>query len=113
MSVNNVWLAIVIMALITLLTRAFPFIFFHGRKPPDLILFIGKHIPPVVITILVIYCLKDVKLTQAPYGLCEILSVLAVVLLHLWRRNPFLSIFGATVFYMFLLQASPLSCLFN
>jgi branched-subunit amino acid transport protein AzlD len=109
MDVTNVLLSILIMALITLLTRAFPFIFFHTNKPPATILYIGKHIPPVVITILVVYCLKDVCLAAAPYGANELIALLTVVLLHRWRRNPFISIFGATILYMFLVQTATLS----
>ena len=79
--------------------------FFYNKKPPRLVLFVGKYIPPMVITILVIYCLKDIRFAAAPYGANEALAVLAVVALHLWRRNPLISIFGATIFYMFLLQS--------
>ena len=33
----------------------------------------------------------------------------AVVLLHLWKRNNLISIFGGTILYMFLVQAVSLS----
>ena len=52
----------------------------------------------------VVYCLKSVSLTASPHGVPEFLAVAAVVLLHLWRRNTLLSIFGGTAFYMVLVQ---------
>jgi len=105
MKLNDVYIAIAIMAGITFLTRAFPFLFFRNRKPPAAVLFIGRYIPPVLITILVVYCLKDASWGNAPYGLNEVLAVGTVIVLHLWRRNALISIFGATLLYMFLLQS--------
>ena len=58
-----------------------------------------------MIGMLVIYCLKEVQLTAYPYGIPEAVSVAAVVLLHLWKRNNLLSIGAGTVLYMFLVQA--------
>jgi branched-subunit amino acid transport protein AzlD len=97
------------MTAITFFTRVFPFLFFGRKKPPEIIGFVGKYIPPVVITILVLYCLKDINLDKAPYGLEELLAVITVIVLHLWRGNPLLSIFGATVLYMSLLQSAVLT----
>jgi branched-subunit amino acid transport protein AzlD len=94
------------MAAVTFFTRVFPFLFYRHKKPPEIILFVGKYIPPVVITILVVYCLKDIDWGKAPYGFNEMLAVLLVFILHGWRRNPLLSIFGATLFYMFLAQTA-------
>jgi len=109
MSLTNVFIAIGIMAFITFLTRVFPFLFFRDGQPPELILFIGKFIPPTLITILVIYCLKDIPLGMLPYGLNELLAVIIVIVLHLRLGNPLISIFGATLVYMFLIQSNIIS----
>lgn len=109
MSLTNVYLSIAIIAAITFFTRVVPFLFFRNRKPPEVILFVGKYIPPIVITILVIYCLKDIRWDKIPYGLNECIAVSLVIILHLWRRNSLISIFGATIAYMFLLQSDILS----
>ncbi|MBO5523973.1 MAG: branched-chain amino acid transporter permease [Roseburia sp.] len=86
-------------------TRLFPFLFFPpGKKIPPMVQYLGKVLPPAVIGMLVIYCLKEVQLTAYPYGIPEAVSVLAVVLLHLWKRNNLLSIGAGTVLYMFLVQ---------
>jgi len=109
MSLTNVVIAIGIMAFITFLTRVFPFLFFRKGEPPQIILFIGKFIPPTLITILVIYCLKDIPLGTLPYGFNELLAVLMVIALHLRFGNPLISIFGATLVYMFLIQSNLIS----
>lgn len=87
-------------------TRLFPFLFFPpGKEIPPMVQYLGKVLPPAVIGMLVIYCLKEVQLTAYPYGIPEAVSVLVVVLLHLWKRNNLLSIGAGTVLYMFLVQA--------
>lgn len=106
MSLTNVYISIVIIAVVTFFTRVFPFLFYGHKEPPQVILFVGKYIPPVIITILVIYCLKDIEFYILPYGLNEIIAVLLVFLLHRWGRNPLISIFGSTLAYMFLTQTA-------
>ena len=52
--------AIVVMALVTFLTRALPFLLFdRGEHPPKLVLYLGRVLPPAIIAMLIIYCLKD------------------------------------------------------
>jgi len=109
MTLTNVYISILIMVAVTFFTRVFPFLFYGHNKPPKIIFFVGKYIPPVVITILVIYCLKDVTWGRVPYGFNEMIAVLLVVMLHVWWRNPLLSIFGATLFYMYLVQSAVLN----
>jgi branched-subunit amino acid transport protein AzlD len=53
---------------------------------------------------LVIYCLKDTSLVEAPHGLPELLAALSVVGLQAWKRNSLLSILSGTVIYMVLVQ---------
>jgi branched-subunit amino acid transport protein AzlD len=67
--------------------------------------YLGKVLPPAVIGMLVIYCLKAVSITSYPYGLPEFISVAVVILLHVWKRNNLLSIGVGTVLYMVLVQA--------
>ena len=100
--------AILVMAAVTLLTRALPFLLFdHGDHPPRIILYLGQVLPPAIIAMLIVYCLKDVTFA-APMGwLPALLSALAAALLHLWKHNDLLSIFGATALNMLLVQGGP------
>lgn len=110
--------AIAVMAVVTFLTRALPFLLFdRGDHPPKLVLYLGRVLPPAIIAMLIIYCLKGpllalrdgfphlLALQIAGEWLPAFLSVLVVALLHLWKRNTLLSIFGGTVLYMVLVQA--------
>ena len=96
---------IAVVAVCTLLTRALPFLVFGGkREVPQVIRYLGKVLPPAIMAILVVYCLKGVNLFSENHGLPEILASIVVVLLHLWRKNTLLSIGAGTVCYMILVQ---------
>lgn len=98
--------AIAIMAGVTFLTRALPFLLFdRGERPPKLVLYLGKVLPPAVIAMLIVYCLRTVSFAGLDSWLPQLISVSAVVLLHLWKHNNLISIFGGTLLYMFLVQA--------
>ena len=102
---NNgyMWGFVLIMAAVTALTRFLPFLIF-SRRVPSWVQYLGRVLPFAVIGMLVVYCLKNVTLLSAPHGLPEFLAVAAVALLHIWKRNTLLSIFGGTAFYMVLVQ---------
>ncbi|WP_295584324.1 branched-chain amino acid transporter permease [uncultured Oscillibacter sp.] len=90
----------------TQLTRWLPFwLFPEKRRPPAVVLYLGKVLPPAVMGLLVVYCLRSVEFSAPPHGAAEILSVAAVAVLHCWRRNVLLSIAGGTALYMVLVQA--------
>lgn len=97
--------AILIMAAVTFLTRALPFLLFdRGDHPPRIVLYLGQVLPPAVIAMLIVYCLKGVSFA-APAGWVPALAAgLTAAALHLWKHNDLLSIFGATVLYMVLVQ---------
>lgn len=98
-------LYILLVAVITFLTRAFPFALFGGtRKVPSPVLYLGRILPPAVMCILVIYCLRNVDFSSASGVLPQIISVVIVALLHLWKRNNLLSIGIGTVIYMIMIQ---------
>ena len=97
-------LAIVVMAAVTLLLRVLPFLIFGKKQTPAFIQYLGKYLPYAIMGMLVIYCLKGVTPLVFPHGLPELIAILIVVLLHIWRRNTLLSILGGTVAYMLLVQ---------
>lgn len=89
----------------TAITRFLPFLLFPADKPtPKYIQYLGKVLPSAVFGLLVIYCLKNVSLFEGSRGIPERVSILVVVLLHLWRRQMLLSIAGGTICYMLLVQ---------
>ena len=87
-----------------------PFLLFgHANGTPGVIRYIGKVLSPAAIAMLVVYCFCvyfKARPFSAAYGwnLPEIAAGLLVVGLHLWKRNPLLSIIPGVVFYMILVQ---------
>lgn len=89
----------------TMLTRFLPFMVFPAGKPtPGYIRYLGVVLPAAVFGLLVVYCLKNVSLTAGSHGIPEAVSIVAVIGLHLWKRQMLVSIAGGTVCYMLLVQ---------
>ena len=89
----------------TMLTRFLPFIVFPAGKPtPKYIQYLGKVLPGAVFGLLVIYCLKNVSIFSGSHGIPELIAIVLVVILHLWKRQMLLSIAGGTICYMLLVQ---------
>ena len=98
-------LTIAVVALVTAGLRFLPFLIFgENRTTPPLITYLGQVLPYSIMGMLVIYCLKDVSLTAAPFGIPEAIGCAVVALLHIWKRNTLLSIGAGTVCYMMLVQ---------
>lgn len=96
---------ILVIALGTAVTRYLPFLLFpQDKEPPRFIRDLTTLLPPAVMGLLVVYCLKGVSLTAAPYGIPELIGVAATAALHLWQRNTLLSIAAGTVVYIVLVQ---------
>lgn len=97
---------IAVMTAVTFLTRALPFLLFdRGQEPPKVILYLGRVLPPAVMAMLVVYCLRGMEFSSAPGWLPQVIGVGAVAALHRWKHNTLLSIFGGTLLYMVLVQA--------
>jgi len=104
MNNNEIYFAIILMALVNLFTRALPFIFFRKKELPSVLVYIEKYFPAVIMTILVVFTLKDVNFSVMPYGFKEVGGILFTGVLHLVFKNYLVSIFAGTIFYMFLVQ---------
>ena len=96
---------IAVVALVTIALRFLPFLIFgENRTTPPLIVHLGRVLPFAIMGMLVVYCLKDMTLTAAPFGIPEILGCAIVALLHIWKRSTLLSIGAGTVCYMLMVQ---------
>ena len=97
--------AIAVMAAVTFLTRFLPFLLFdRGESPPRIVLYLGRVLPPAIIAMLIIYCLRGVSFASPAGWVPQLVCVAVVVALHLWKHNNLLSIFGGTILYMVLVQ---------
>ena len=105
LSASESVMIILVISAVTFGLRAAPFLLFsRSGRIPKVIVYLGNVLPPAVMGMLIIYCLKNVSFIQHPYGIPELIAVTAVLGLHLWRRNNLLSIIGGTAMYMFLVQ---------
>jgi branched-subunit amino acid transport protein AzlD len=105
MSDQKVIAMVAVIALVTALTRFLPYLVLGGRKKtPKIIMKLSRSLPCAVMGMLVVYCLKDMSFSALGGFVPHIISVLVVVVLHVWRRNTLLSIVAGTLSYMLLLQ---------
>ena len=89
----------------TMATRFLPFLLFPASKPTQrYVQYLGRVLPYAVMGLLLIYCLKEVRVTAWPYGIPELIGLAVTAALQLWRKNMLLSIAAGTVLYMALVQ---------
>ncbi len=89
----------------TMLTRFLPFLVFSPKKPtPRYIQYLGKALPCAIFGMLVVYCLKNVRILTGSHGLPELIAICVTVALHKWKHQMLLSIAGGTACYMLLVQ---------
>lgn len=106
MTLTQQIITVAMVVLGTAATRFLPFLVFPAGKPtPKYIQYLGKVLPAAVFGLLVIYCLKDVDILGGSHGIPELISIVLVIVLHVWKRQILLSIAGGTICYMFLVQA--------
>ncbi|MBU5675950.1 AzlD domain-containing protein [Alkaliphilus sp. MSJ-5] len=107
MNVNNNYtlIAILVIGIVTFAIRVAPFILFGKDKAtPKYVQYIGNYLPPAVIAMLIIYCLRNVNISAFPFGIPETIGVITVAILHIWKRNNLISIIGGTAIYMIAIQ---------
>lgn len=101
----QVILTIAVIAIITAALRGGPFLIFNGKKEtPRVITYLGKALPSAIMGMLVVYCMKDVQISQLASVAPVVIASLAVIVLHLWKRNTLVSITVGTILYMILVQ---------
>ena len=94
---------IMIMSAGTILTRFLPFLAFR-KHTPQYVSYLGRVLPPAIIGMLVIYCLKDITPAVYPFGIPELIAAACTAGLQAWRRNSLVSILAGTVIYMVLIR---------
>lgn len=105
MTLTQQIITVAMVVLATMLTRFLPFLVFPEGKPtPKYVRYLGKALPPAVFGLLIIYCLKNVSIFAGSHGIPELIAIVLVIVLHLWKRQMLLSIAGGTICYMLLVQ---------
>ncbi len=97
---------IAVMAIVTIVLRFLPFIVFdHGEQLPEWITYLGKVLPPAIMSMLLVYCLRNINLVEGNHGFPEVICVGIAMLMHNWKRNTLLSIGVSTLLYMIIIQS--------
>lgn len=105
MTLTQQIITVAMVVLGTAVTRFLPFLLFPaGRPTPKYVQYLGKVLPAAVFGLLVVYSLKDVSILTGSHGIPELISIVLVIVLHVWKRQLLLSIAGGTVCYMLLVQ---------
>lgn len=103
---KEILLLIVVMTAVTAALRFLPFLLFdHGAQLPKWISYLGNVLPPAIMSMLLVYCLRNINLLRGNHGLPELICVALAMLLHFWKRNTLLSIGVSTLVYMILRQS--------
>ena len=102
-------LFIAVMAAATFMTRILPFILLYKVSEHPILLHLGRYLPPVMMVLLLFYCFRDIRFSSINDGAAEMIALMVVIALHLWRKNALLSIMAGTGAYMFLAQSGILT----
>ncbi|MGN0452762.1 MAG: branched-chain amino acid transporter permease [Ruminococcus sp.] len=98
-------MVIAVMTIITILLRFLPFIIFdHCEQLPRWISYLGKVLPPAIMSMLLVYCLRNINLLEGNHGFPELICVGVAMIMHSWKRNTLLSIGVSTLLYMTIIQ---------
>ena len=93
-------LAALIMAAVTFGLRAFPFVargfIAHHRR----IQILGRRLPVAMMVLLTLYAMGVHNWSTPGDGQAQIVAVMVVAVLQLWRRQALLSILSGTLVYM-------------
>ena len=92
-------------ALITFVLRAFPFVIFSGKKQlPDIMITLEKQLPCAIMILLAVYCIKGVSFSNVSSWISTFTGISVTALVHLKKKNVLLSILSGTLVYMMFVQ---------
>ncbi|BCM70790.1 MULTISPECIES: branched-chain amino acid transporter permease [Streptomyces] len=91
--------AILVAAAVTWSLRALPFAALAPLRASATVRYLSTRMPAGVMVILVVYCLRDLPVTQTR-ALAPLAALTVTAGLHLWRRNALLSILAGTAVHV-------------
>ncbi|WP_294705115.1 AzlD domain-containing protein [uncultured Fusobacterium sp.] len=97
-------LVIFIAAIVTWFTRAIPFLVFGNRALPEKVKYLGGVLPPAIMVILVVYCLRNINFKNINNFLPEIIACAVVIISPKLKLNMYMTIILSTLCYMLLIR---------
>ena len=61
---------------------------------------LGKELPPLIMAVLIVYCLRDIMTDPKHIGIAQMAGVLATAISYKWKHNTLLSIISGTAVYI-------------
>ncbi|MFB7934179.1 MULTISPECIES: branched-chain amino acid transporter permease [Streptomyces] len=96
--------AVLVTAAVTWSLRALPFAALAPLRASDTVRYLSTRMPAGVMVILVVYCLRDLPVTDSR-AVAPLAALAVTVGLHLWLRNALLSILTGTAVHVALAGA--------
>ena len=106
MTTAQMFLTIAMGTVATMITRFLPFVVFSSKdqQPPEVVRYLGRVLPAAIFGMLIVYCLKGVRVFAGSHGIPEALAIAVTIALHKWKHETLLSIAGGTLCYVLLVQ---------
>ncbi|MDR3172373.1 MAG: AzlD domain-containing protein [Treponema sp.] len=109
LSISEALVTTFIMGGVIFFCRVFPFLFFRDSGDTQVsprfapfLAFVEKVVPPVAMTVLAFNALSAPLKDNPQTGIPALVAAVFTALVHLWKRNSLISIFGGTLVYMIL-----------
>ncbi|MFE0699718.1 branched-chain amino acid transporter permease [Streptomyces sp. NPDC058872] len=93
--------AVLVAAAVTWALRVLPFAALAPLRSSGTVQYLSTRMPAGVMIILIVYCLRDLSVTEVR-SLLPLAGLAVTVGLHLWRRNVLLSIAVGTAVHVLL-----------
>jgi branched-subunit amino acid transport protein AzlD len=98
-------LIVALLAVLTYAARVFPYAVFGRRKQiPAMVAYIGEVLPPAVMVVLIVYCLRNTDFLRYPFGIPVVLAGGLTFLLYRLTKNSLVAMVSGTVLYMLLIH---------
>jgi branched-subunit amino acid transport protein AzlD len=111
--INEALFLSIVMALTIFFCRIFPFLFVRGKAgitenrnslKVSFLVFVERTVPPVAMTVLAFNSLAAPAKSNVNELVPALSAAILTAALHIWRRNPLISIFGGTALFMVLVR---------
>ncbi|ULO01752.1 branched-chain amino acid transport protein, AzlD family [Campylobacter sp. RM5004] len=94
-------IALLIAGFSAVVLKALAYMFFGTKKPNELLMYLEKHMPLLIMVILVCFLYKGLDYENPPYASDYIIAGLVALITHIIFKKGFVSIIAATgVFYI-------------
>lgn len=100
MNLENAYLLIIAVAIITFIFRALPFLFNFLLAHNATIRTVQHYLPASIMLLLILYTLKDLHGLSSPDSVIALCAIVAIVGVHCWLRNALLSMTVGTLIYV-------------